>query len=74
MRRRPAFEAESHFVNLMTWMASAVVLAFVPAQVLAQHQHMPGTTMPAGKGKAKPNPEKSPKEAEPSKAATRRRG
>src|SRR4029079_400891 len=68
MRRRPAFEAESHFVNLMTWMASAAALAFVPAQALAQHQHMPGMTMPAGKGKAKPNPEKSPKEAEPSRA------
>jgi len=36
MRRRLAFEAESHFVNLMTWMASAAALAFVPAQALAQ--------------------------------------
>jgi len=46
-------------------MASAAALAFVPAQALAQHQHMPGMTMPPAKGEAKPKAEKRPRDAKP---------
>ena len=49
----------------MIWMASAAALACAPAQALAQHEHMPGMTMPPAKPKMESKAEKQPKEAKP---------